>query len=232
MPPSRQVNPPDAAVPPPSGADADGSVVVVAGLADGGRDFGLWARVLRAAAPCGLRRLVLANDSAFPLAHRALDALFQHPRAVAADFWGVTDATPSNGQAAHLQPYFLVAERGGAVGAVLDFLRGLDVPRLAALSRANHARECDGALSAAMAARGHAGVAVYPLDVVQGMRAARGMPPVRDASVGGWDCLVLLGCPLRRRRIVEHKGWRELLERARAADAARAAASAASVRAV
>ena len=164
-------------------------------------DFGQWFRTVHGLrGRTDLEEVTLVNDSCITLG--ALDPIFdkarQHPEW---RFWGVTDSLEVS---PHLQTYF-VSCRGDAINRLVDFVhRSIMCPRRMR-DKAVVISDFEVALSTHMLGAGVPLAAVYPYRKVLQQEKALADDGA-NPSLGMWDRLLLLGCPLLKKQRLHFDG--------------------------
>lgn len=160
-------------------------------VANGGRDFGMWSRVLGNLPPEGLERIALVNDSCY-IVNRNLAKEFARAKDNGYGFWGLVKSEEIQ---PHIQSFFVVAEKPAVVD-VLEFFRLHPVKYNAERDEVIHTGEIG--LSAYMAEKGHELCGLYDMSSVLRVAPPRLLPP--NPSVFYCDVLLVIGYPLLKKK--------------------------------
>lgn len=169
-------------------------------------DFGMWFRVLLNLPRRALETVALVNDSCIIL--DSLQEVFARA-SVHPDwkFWGITDSQEIQH---HLQTYFVVVH-GDAIDVLVSFVRQCHMsPRLMS-NKGVVIRDFEVGLSEYMSTKHVSINAIFPYKQVKWCRTllnGQGVNP----SLALWDRLLVLGCPLLKKRRLQYRGEAEFIK--------------------
>lgn len=169
-------------------------------------DFGMWFRVLWNLPTEALTTIALVNDSC--TIHAPLDELFAvagvHPEWRC---WGVTDSVEVQ---PHLQTYFVVM-RDAVIRHLIDFVHQSKMSVKSMQDKWTVVRDFEIGLSLFLNSRGVQFNAVYAWDRVKHCRTVLSESGI-NPSYALWPCLLVLGCPLLKKKRLHYRHEAEFLK--------------------